>query len=303
MSRKDLDQGVSLVAVLAVAVSMATFASARASAGSAVIGSVAGSRNATLAGEPLLPSAVVFSGDSLKVGDGATVIALSQGSRLVLGRETQASFLRDGSEVTVLLGQGSVSLYHPEGGAELRVKANGLSIEPARGFKTLGEVAMLDGAVVVTSKEGSLRVEGNGSPVEVAKGRTILIEPKAARAPAPQGAPAGGGPAGPGSATIISAAALGVGAMGAVVGFASLSRSNDARDSAKTANTTATAAAEAAKAAADAASAATNLATAAAAVAAAALQETNIVGCDLNKFANSDGKPSPYTPPSGLTCP
>src|SRR6058998_2824758 len=135
MSRKDLNQRVSLVAVLAVAVSMATFASARASAGSAVIGSVAGSRNATLGGELLLPSAVVFSGDSLKVGDGATVIALSQGSRLVFGRETQASFLRDGNAVTVLLGQGSVSLYHPEGGAELRVKANGLSIEPARGFK------------------------------------------------------------------------------------------------------------------------------------------------------------------------
>jgi hypothetical protein len=303
MPRKDLDQSVSLVTALAVAVSMATFASARASAGSAVIGSVAGSRNATLGGEPLLPSAVVFSGDSLKVGDGATVIALSQGSRLVFGRETQASFLRDGNEVMVLLGQGSVSLYHPEGGAELRVKVNGLSIEPASGFKTLGEVAMLDGAVVVTSKEGLLRVEGNGSPVEVAKGRTILIEPRAARAPAPQGAPAGGGPGGGGSTTIISAAALGVGAMGAVVGFVSLSRSNDARDSAKTANTTADAAAGAAAAAANAASAATNLASAAATLAALSLEETNLVGCELNKLANSEGEPSPYTPPSGSSCP
>ena len=303
MPRKDFNQRVSLVPVLAVAVSMATFASGRASAGSAVIGSVAGSRNATLGGEPLLPSTVVFSGDSLKVGDGATVIALSQGSRLVFGRETQASLSREGNEVTVRLGQGSVSLYHPEGGAELKVKANELSIEPARGFKTLGEVAMLDGAIVVTSKEGSLRVEGNGSPVEVAKGRTILIEPMVARAPAPQGAPAGGGPGGGGSTTIISAAALGVGAMGAVVGFVSLSRSNDARDSAKTANTTADAAAGAAAAAANAASAATNLASAAATLAALSLEETNLVGCELNKLANSEGKPSPYTPPSGSSCP
>jgi len=303
MSRRDLAQRSSVVLVLAVAVLIAMFASARAWAGSAVIGSVAGSRNATLGGEPLLPSAVVFSGDSLKVGDGAAVIALSQGSRLVFGRETEARFLRDGDEVTVLLGQGSVSLYHPEGGAELKVRVNRLSIEPAKGFKTLGEVAMLDGAVVVTSKEGSLRVEGNGSPVEVAKGRTILIEPKAARAPAPQGAPAGGGPGGGGSTTIISAAALGVGAMGAVVGFVSLSRANDARDSAKTANTTADAAAGAAAAAANAASAATNLASAAAAVAAAGIAETNLVGCELNRLANSEGKPSPYTPPSGLTCP
>ena len=202
MSRKDFTPRSSFVPVAAILVLVVTLLSVRAFAGSAVVvGSVAGSRNATLGGEPLLPSAVVFSGDSLRVGDGATVIALSQGSRLVFGRETQASFSREGNEVTVRLGQGSVSLYHPEGGAELKVKANELSIEPARGFKTLGEVAMLDGAIVVTSKEGSLQVEGNGAPVEVAKGRTILIGPKAARAPAPQGAPAGGGPAGPGSSS------------------------------------------------------------------------------------------------------
>ena len=303
MPSKDFTRRSSFVPVAAILVLVVTLLSVRAFAGSAVVGSVAGSRNATLGGEPLLPSAVVFSGDSLKVGDGATVIALSQGSRLVFGRETQASFSREGNEVTVRLGQGSVSLYHPEGGAELKVKANELSIEPARGFKTLGEVAMLDGAIVVTSKEGSLRVEGNGAPVEVAKGRTILIGPKAARAPAPQGAPAGGGPAGPGSATIMSAAALGVGVMGAVVGFVSLSRSNDATDSAKTANTTAAAAAEAAKAAAEAASAATNLASATATLATAALEEANLVGCELNAFANSEDKPSPYTPPSGQSCP
>src|SRR5438552_639688 len=274
-------------------------ASIPAFAGSAVVGSVAGSMNATLGGQPLLPNSVIFSGDSLKVKDGATVIALASGSRLVFGRETEARFLREGNGVTVLLGEGSVSVYHPEGSAEVRVKANNVSIAPAPGFKTLGEVAVLDGAIVVTSKEGSLRVEGNGAPVEVAKGRTILIGPKAARAPAPQGAPAGGGPAGPGSATIMSAAALGVGAMGAVVGFVSLSRSNDATDSAKTANTTAAAAAEAAKAAAEAASAATNLASATATLATAALEEANLVGCELNAFANSEDKPSPYTPPSG----
>src|SRR5947208_2638370 len=214
MPRKDFNQRVSLVTVLAVAVSMATFASARASAGSAVIGSVAGSRNTTLGGEPLLPSAVVFSGDSLKVGDGATVIALSQGSRLVFGRETQASFSREGNEVTVRLGQGSVSLYHPEGGAELKVKANELSIEPARGFKTLGEVAMLDGAIVVTSKEGSLRVEGNGAPVEVATGKTITIGSRMARAPRPQG---GGQGLGGGGSTALEAGALGAGAAAAIL--------------------------------------------------------------------------------------
>ena len=32
------------------------------------------------------------------------------------------------------------------------------------------------------------------------------------------------------------------------------------------------------------------------------LEASNAVGCDLNKFANSLGRPSPYTPPSGLAC-
>ncbi|HEY6293431.1 MAG TPA: hypothetical protein VI455_17910, partial [Terriglobia bacterium] len=42
-------------------------------AGSAVIGSVAGSLNATVGGQALLPNTVIFSGDSLQVKDGAAV--------------------------------------------------------------------------------------------------------------------------------------------------------------------------------------------------------------------------------------
>ncbi len=78
--------------------------------GSAVIGSVAGSVNATIDGQALMPKTTIFSGDSLQVKEGAAVVAVGRGGRLVLGRETEASFLREGSEVTVLLGQGNVSL-------------------------------------------------------------------------------------------------------------------------------------------------------------------------------------------------
>ncbi|HEV2380174.1 MAG TPA: hypothetical protein VG206_10315, partial [Terriglobia bacterium] len=42
-------------------------------AGSAVVGSVAGSLNATVGGQALVPSTVIFSGDSLQVKDGAAV--------------------------------------------------------------------------------------------------------------------------------------------------------------------------------------------------------------------------------------
>ncbi|HXJ94814.1 MAG TPA: hypothetical protein VMT20_18375, partial [Terriglobia bacterium] len=51
-------------------------------AGSAVIGSVAGSLNATVGGQALVPNSVIFSGDSLQVKDGAAVIALENGSRM-----------------------------------------------------------------------------------------------------------------------------------------------------------------------------------------------------------------------------
>ncbi|MCJ7503456.1 MAG: hypothetical protein MUP80_10415, partial [Acidobacteriia bacterium] len=73
--------------------------------GSAVVGSVAGSMNATISGQALIPNTTIFSGDSLQVKDGAAVVAVGSGSRLVFGRETEASFLRDANEVTVLLGR------------------------------------------------------------------------------------------------------------------------------------------------------------------------------------------------------
>jgi len=274
------------------------FASIPAFAGSAVVGSVAGSMNATLGGQPLLPNSAIFSGDSLKVKDGATVIALASGSRLVFGRETEARFLREGNGVTVLLGEGSVSVYHPEGSAEVRVKANNVSIAPAPGFKTLGEVAMLNGAIVVTSKEGSLRVEGNGSPVEVATGKTVTIGSRTARAPRPQGA--GGQGLGGGGSTALEAGALGAGAAAAILAGIGISRANDARDAANAANATAAKADADAVAAANTADADAKAATDAANTAAA---DAVAVGCALNNLSDQLGTASPYTPPSGTTCP
>ena len=88
-------------------------------AGSAVVGSVAGSMNATVGGQTLLPNTTLFSGDSLEVKDGVAVVALGSASRLVFGRDTVASFLRDSNEVTVLLGQGNVSVFHEIGRAHV----------------------------------------------------------------------------------------------------------------------------------------------------------------------------------------
>jgi len=154
----------------------ATLASVPARGGSAVVGSVAACLNATLEGQALQPRTVVFGGDSLQVKDGAAVVAMYNGSRIAFGPETTASFQRQERAVTVALSAGNVSLYHADGQVALRVRAGGVTVEAAPGYKVLGKVAMLDGAVVVTAKEGTLRVNDGGRPLEVPKGKTLTVK-------------------------------------------------------------------------------------------------------------------------------
>lgn len=268
-------------------------------AGSAVIGSVAGSMNASIGGQALLPNSTIFSGDSLEVKDGAAVVAMGGGNRMVFGRETVASFLRESNEVTVLLGQGNVSMYHPDDSVALRVKAGEVAIEPAKGYKTLGEVAMVNGAVVVTTKEGLLRVENGTGVKEVEKGKTVTVLPQTARAPQGGAAGAGGGVAHMSASTGLAVGAVAGSVTSSILSAVAISRANDARDAAAAAGATAAQAVTAANAATAAANAAIDAANAAAAT-------TNAVGCALNVFAVAEGIPnatstSPYHPPSG-TC-
>ena len=240
-------------------------------AGSAVVGSVAGSMNATVGGQTLFPNTTLFSGDSLQVKDGVAVVALGTASRLVFGRDTVASFLRDSNEVTVLLGQGNVSVFHDADGMPVRMKVGSVSVVPVSGFKTLGEVAMLNGAVVVTAKEGEFRVEGNGPVINVAKGKTITVVP---RANAPQPAdnpPPGGNSAGRVWHDYWGIAGTAAGVTAAILAGIDLSRSGNAKDNAAAAEAAAAAAASAAAAAASAAAAAESAAINAANCAADAL--------------------------------
>jgi len=182
MSGNNFKLRFSLLMLLAVMVSAVPMFAA-----SAVIGSVAGSTNATVGGQALVPHTTLFSGDSLRVDDGAAVVAMGMGSRAVFGRDTVASFERSTDEVSVLLGQGNVSIYRPEDGVALRVKIGDVTVATAKGFKTLGEVAMVNGVVVVTAKEGMLKVEGPGKSQELTKGKSIAIMPsKAEGKPGPQ---------------------------------------------------------------------------------------------------------------------
>ena len=262
-------------------------------AGSAVVGSVAGSMNATVGGQTLLPNTTLFSGDSLQVKDGVAVVALGSASRIVFGHDTVASFLRDSNEVTVLLGQGNVSVFHDVAGMLVRMKIGDVSVVPVSGFKTLGEVAMLNGAIVVATKEGMLRVEGNGPAINVAKGKTITVVPVVK-------APQGGGATNPGrgrccgGTSWIPYTALAVGAGGLIVGAIAVSRADNASNNATSA---ASDAAAAAAAAASAIAAANSAASAAAA-------QTLAIGCALDTLAAEQGiTVSPYALPPGTVCP
>jgi hypothetical protein len=273
-----------LFALLAGAV-----ATVPARAGSAVIGSVAGSMNASIGGQSLLPNTTIFSGDSLQVKDGVAVIAVGNSSRVIFGRDTVASFLRDSNDVTVLLSQGNVSLLHPSDGTAVRVKAGEVSITPAAGFKTLGEVAMLNGAVVITAKEGSLQVQDHGATKNVAKGQTIVIAPKTAKG---GGGSGGGAGWGGGGSTALEVAAVGAGGAAAVLAGVAMSRAGNA-----------TTAANAATSAANAATAAASSASAAAAAAAAAAAQAQFLAECANDWAQQGNYASVDAISGGSQCP
>jgi len=149
------------------------------------IGSLVGSKNATLDGQAPLANTTVLSGDRLQVNDGLALVALNQGNRMVLGRDTDVSFLQEADGVTVSLTSGNMSLYHSEASRGFRVKIGDVTVVPAEGYKTLGQVAMVDGLVVVTAKDGALQIEKAGTTKDVSQGKTITIATTAAEAPAP----------------------------------------------------------------------------------------------------------------------
>lgn len=246
-------------------------------AGSAALGTVAGSLNASVSGQALLPNSTVFNGDQLQVKDGAAVIALANGSRMTLGSETQAQFFKQSDGVAVDLAKGNVSMYHPAKGSNLAVNVQKWSITPGQGYKSVGEVAMLNGAVIVTAKEGSLHVQGNGRALDVAQGKTITLVPKTAAMPKAGGTQklVGGGSA------ALPVATVTVDAVAGILGGLALSNSGQARSSSNFDNAVLQSATSAANAATSAA---------------------NAAGCALNA-ANPTLTPSPYIPPAGMTCP
>ncbi|TAM79829.1 MAG: hypothetical protein EPN47_18750 [Acidobacteria bacterium] len=151
--------------------------------GSMPVGALMGSKNATIDGQVPLPHTTLLSGDNLRVNDGLAAVSLEQGNRMILGRETEASFLREADAVTISLEQGNLSLYHPQTSSTFRVKAGEVTVAPAKGYSTLGDIAMIDGILMVTARDGVLQVEKAGTTQEVLKGKTIQITARNESAP------------------------------------------------------------------------------------------------------------------------
>jgi hypothetical protein len=176
-----------------LALFMLGLASIPAFGGSSVVGAVVAAKNASVGGVALMPGHTIFSGDGLRVEYGMTLLTMGKGSRMVFGRHTVASFERESNEVTALLDRGSVSVYHAmDDLVALRLEVGNLSIMPAEGFGTLGDVAVTDEGVVIKTALGLLRVEaeGTGQAFEVPKGETVKFVPnlnKTAAAPQQQG--------------------------------------------------------------------------------------------------------------------
>jgi len=269
----------------------ATAAAVPALAGSSIVGSVAGSTNATIGGQPAIDGSTIFSGDCLKVNDGMAVVTLGRGNRAVFGRNSEVSFWPEGDGVIAHLASGSVSIFQP--GKEqtgMRIKFGEMTIGPAGGSKTLGEVAMLGDTVVVRTKLGMMSVSfANGKTTQVPAGKALTLTP-AGRAPreAAGSHHSGSNIKGGQWATL---AAAGTAALLAGILL-------NKTDNATSAATGAGAAAAAAETAASNAATAANAAAAAASSAAAEAVIAETISCELlNAFKTYA---SPYVPPGGL---
>lgn len=184
MKRKHFDTALMLFLSMGLTVTM-TVGSSAPVGGSMAVGALMGSRNTTVDGQVPLPHTTLLSGDNLQVKDGLAMVTLDQGNRMILGRETEASFLREADAVTVSLSQGNLSLYHPQTSRSFRVRAGDVTVAPAKGYRTMGEIAMAAGVLMVKAKDGALQVERAGNTQEVAKGTTIQITTHEASAPTP----------------------------------------------------------------------------------------------------------------------
>jgi len=270
-----------MLGVVVLSLMLCVFASIPAIAGSAVVGSVAGSMNTTISGQAVPPGYTILSGDSLKVQDGSAVLAVGKGSRMVFGRYSNVTFERDSQSISARMTSGDVSLFRPTDDPNaLRVLVGNVTIEPAGGYKTLGEVALLNDVVVVSAKQGLVKVSWpDGKTTDVPAGKALKLAPKNGRAPQAAGGSQHYGTDWDKTLDLIGA---GVGVVAAILAGIAIEHANDATNAANEANQNALAAIQAAQNAENA---------------------SNAAFCAILAAWNKSFPPaSQIQPPSGISC-
>jgi len=166
-----------------VLVCLMALAATATAGGADAVGSLVGSRNATLDGYAPLPHTVLLSGDQVAVKEGLALMTLERGNRMILGRDSEAVFLREAGLLTVRMARGNLSVYHAPDGSTLRIKAGDVIVAPAGGPGALGEITLGHGLLVVTARDGRLKVEKEGATREVEEGHTLTVAATSSRTP------------------------------------------------------------------------------------------------------------------------
>ena len=158
-----------------------------------VIGVVTQSSQASIGGSPALRGQTVFSGDSMRVGDGGAVIILGGTARVIVRRDTEVSFQREQDGGTVaLLARGDLSFSNYGDNPEIRVRTGNITIRPASHLRTQGIVTRRDGALEIAATFGSVRVEGVGQPMDLSEGKAVQFVPEGGAGGTPAAAAATG---------------------------------------------------------------------------------------------------------------
>ena len=141
-----------------------------------VVGAVVGSRNASVKGSSVRAGQTILSGDQMKVTDGGAEVSIAAGSRILIGGNTVTSFQRGQDGVTTAITQGSVKVFYAgKPGAAPRVSSGNVWITPESGVASVGKITVSERGMFVSALEGSLRIEGAGSSVEVPSGKGVLL--------------------------------------------------------------------------------------------------------------------------------
>jgi len=122
---------------------------------------------------PLRIDTTLYPGDTVATAkDGLAFVALLGGNQVHLGPDTGVAFAEEGETLIIGLARGIVAVRSGE--SPLSLNAIGIRVRPAA--SGLYEVAVDGNAVVVSSREGDIEVQGTNRTFVVPSGKAMRFE-------------------------------------------------------------------------------------------------------------------------------